>query len=213
MAKGVFISLYLVWGTLCACAQPPAAIKGAIETEQGIIDFELYPDRAPLSVANFVEHARKGLFDETSFYRVTVQARFGETECCFSVVQGGRLGNEMSGTREIVVEAFSNTLRPPIEHEGTKSSGLTHKRGALSMARLALGSASSEFFIVTQDSTILDQGVAKMGDGFGYAVFGQVTSGLDILDALSTAPRLKHDGLFDGQILDTPITIKRVTIE
>ena len=151
----------------------PDKIKVSLTTTKGTIHLELFPDKAPQTVANFVEYVKAGYFNGTIFHRVIKGF----------MVQGGGLTQEMERkpTRKSI----------PIEADN----GLKNSRGTVAMARTAdPNSATSQFFINTVDNTFLDF-KAKTPQGWGYCVFGQVTKGMDVVDAIqaeSTATRAGH---------------------
>ena len=133
-----------------------------IEMENGgVITAELYPDKAPQSVYNFIALANAGFYDGLIFHRVIPG---------FMIQGGDPLGNGTGGSEETIKGEFSEN---GVENE------LSHIRGAISMARArAYDSASSQFFIVHEDSTFLDG---------QYACFGYVTDGMDVVDAICDA--------------------------
>ena len=206
-------STALLLASVSSAAEQSRIAEGLIKTSKGDIRILLYSDLAPISVANFIRYAQEGRYAGGSFYRATNDQPTSHGVCCISIVQGGRLGSSMAGVRNDVYQAFAQTVFPPIAHEPTDVTGLEHQRGAISFARLALGSASSEFFISTKDNPILDAGGNGHPDGKGYAVFGEVLSGLEIIDALVHAPRKEGNTLFAGQLLVEPITIIDIEIE
>jgi len=152
----LFALLSLVLFSTDVCAQ--AATKVLMKTSMGEIELELYPDRAPASVANFVDYAGSGFYDGTIFHRVI--SHF--------MIQGGGFTPDMQkkGTRE------------PIPNES--NNGLSNRRGTIAMARLPQPhSATAQFFINVQNNMNLDY---KGGNGWGYAVFGKVTRGMEVVD-------------------------------
>ena len=187
-------TLLALLGFFLQTPAPAAALQPApgnpvvvIETSEGTITAELYKDRAPVSVANFLQYARDGHYDGTIWHRVVSGY----------VIQGGGYTPEMA----------ERSTRPPIQNEATN--GLSNRRGTLAMARTRqLRSATSQFFINLVDNGSLDhRGFAP--DDFGYAVFGRVLQGMDVVDrigAVSVGPR----GGMDTVPL-TPVLIKSVT--
>lgn len=134
-----------------------------LETTAGDILVELYPDKAPKTVANFLKYVDEGFYDNTIFHRVIPDF----------MIQGGGMDARM---RE-------KETREPIENEA--DNGLKNERGALAMARTAdPHSASAQFFINHKDNDFLDYR-AKTRDGWGYAVFGKVIDGMDVVDKIS----------------------------
>jgi cyclophilin family peptidyl-prolyl cis-trans isomerase len=172
-------------------AAPPQVAPGnpvvVIETSAGTITAELFKDRAPVSVENFLQYARDGHYDGTIWHRVVSGY----------VIQGGGY------TADLVEKG----TRPPIQNEATNH--VSNRRGTLAMARTrAARSATSQFYINLVDNPNLDfRGYAP--DEFGYAVFGRVLEGMDVVErigAVKVGPR-------DGQetVPLTPVLIKSVT--
>lgn len=146
-------------------AEQPVRIL--LETAEGAMLAEVYPDRAPITAANFLQYVDAGYFENISFYRVIRPDNDARNEH-IRVIQGG-LGVQDDARR-----------LPPISHEPTNLTGLYHIDGALSFGRWEPGTASSEFFIVLGDSPQLDFDGAVSGDGQGYAAFGRIISGMDV---------------------------------
>jgi peptidyl-prolyl cis-trans isomerase A (cyclophilin A) len=163
-------------------------------TDKGTIVIALYPDRAPATVANFLAYADKGLMVGGTFYR-TVSPKNDNNPATISVIQGGL--ND------------SGTPLPPIVHETTKVTGIRHTDGAVSMARGAPGSATSEFFICLGDNPALDYGGARNKDGQGFAAFGKVVQGMDVVRAIHDASTKSNadDPYMKGQIIEKPVRI------
>lgn len=138
-----------------------------LDTSLGSITVELYADEAPVTVKNFLDYVDEGFFDGTIFHRVI--SGF--------VLQGGGLTESME----------EKTTRPAIKNEA--DNGLCNERGTLSMARTnEVHSATSQFFVNLTDNASLDQ-----SDGnFGYAVFGKVTDGMDVVDKIAAVPTGNH---------------------
>lgn len=169
-------------------------VRVRMVTEKGTIVIALYPDRAPVTVANFLAYADQGLMAGGTFYR-TVSPKNDNNPAAISVIQGG-LGD---GGRPL----------PPIVHETTQRTGLSHKDGVVSMARDAPGSATSEFFICLGDNPALDFGGARNKDGQGFAAFGKVVEGMDVVRAIHDAPTVSKadDPYMKGQIIEKPVRI------
>jgi peptidyl-prolyl cis-trans isomerase A (cyclophilin A) len=160
-----------------------------VSTSMGDITLELFKAQAPVSVENFLQYVRDGFYEGTIFHRVKPGY----------VVQGGGYTAEM----------VERGTRPPILNEATN--GLKNVRGSLAMARTrALRSATSQFFINVVNNTSLDhRGYSP--DDFGYAVFGRVLSGMEVVDKIAATPT----GL-SGEHEDvpkTPVLIQKVTIK
>lgn len=151
--------------------EPPAPIPAdaphvRIDTEFGEVVVALYADRAPVSTANFLEYVDTGFYDGTLFHRVT--------RAPMIVVQGGGLLPGMQG----------KPTRPPIVNEATN--GLSNVRGTVAMARTpAVDSATAQFYFNVVDNTMLDHRDAA---NYGYAVFGWVVEGMEVIDRISMAP-------------------------
>lgn len=169
---------------------PPAAtgpVAVTMETSMGTIGLELYPDKAPETVANFVQYAKDGHFNGLVFHRVIKGF----------MIQGGGYDENFN----------QRATRAPIKNEA--ANGLKNTRGAISMARTsAPHSASSQFFIVHKDSAFLDY---PGQDGWGYAVFGKVTSGMDVVDKIAET-KTANTPPFGRDVPATAIVIKSVTV-
>ena len=160
-----------------------------VSTSMGDITLELFKDRAPVSVENFLQYAAEGFYEGTIFHRVKPGY----------VAQGGGYTAEMA----------EKATRPPILNEATN--GLTNLRGTVAMARTqALRSATSQFYINLANNSALDhRGYAP--DDFGYAVFGRVLSGMEVVDQIAKAPTASNGPHDDVPV--TPIVIKKVTVK
>jgi peptidyl-prolyl cis-trans isomerase A (cyclophilin A) len=171
----------------------PALVDVVLHTAMGDIRFALEKDRAPISTANFLRYVDQKRFDNTTFYRAVKISEDGK----YGLMQGGLKGNPKL--------AFK-----PIAHEPTSTTGLSHLDGAISMARTNPGTATADFFIVIGDLTSLD---AKAdGSDPGYAMFGRVTAGMDIVHQMLDLPRSAEagDGSMKGQMLAEPVKILTV---
>jgi cyclophilin family peptidyl-prolyl cis-trans isomerase len=139
-------------------------VKITLETSKGNIELELDAEKAPLSTANFVAYAKKGHYAGTIFHRVIPGF----------MIQGGGFDAEMS----------QKATDAPIQNES--KNGLKNARGTIAMARTNVpDSATSQFFINVKDNANLDY---PSFDGYGYAVFGKVTAGMEVVDAIVAAP-------------------------
>lgn len=163
--------------------------KVILHTSKGPIEVELFKDQAPISVENFLQYARDGHYDGTIFHRVI--SGF--------MVQGGGFD----------VDFNQKPTRDPITNEA--DNGLSNKRGTLAMARTsAPNSATSQFFINVVDNTALDHRGQQSGRTWGYAVFGRVIEGMDVVDEIrfvETAARAPHQ-----DVPVEPIVIERVEV-
>lgn len=182
-------------------------VRVIMETELGNIELAIYPERAPISAANFLAHVDGGHYDNTSFYRAT---RFDKGSS-ISVIQGGRASDAMAGPEDQVVNSYA--LLPPIEHETTELTGINNERGAIAYARFAPGTAGSEFFFNVHDNPGLNSGdTAPHRDGLGYATFGRVISGHKVLEAIQGMPTERETEIerLNGQLFTQPVSILRV---
>ena len=170
----------------------PATVKVVLDTSAGPITLELEKQRAPITTANFLKYVDQKRLDGTSFYRAL---KF-PGEAPVGLVQGG-------------VRGAAKRLLPPIAHESTTKTGLTHDNGAISMARLAPGTATSDFFIILGNLPALDANPDATGDKDGYAVFGHVVEGMDNVIKVLNAPTsaTAGEGAMKGQMIEVPIVI------
>ena len=162
-----------------------------IETTMGDIEAELYPDKAPKSVAAFTSYIDSGFFKDASFYRV-LREEDDATGKNTGLIQAGLWPEKKTVSG--------------IEHESTKQTGLSHTNGILSLARTAPGTATTEFFICIGDQTQFNAGNARQPDSLGYAAFGKVVKGMDIVRVIQSKP-------VNGDHFVKKINIKNITIE
>ena len=170
-----------------AIARPPARVR--LETAMGTIDIEV-DHRAPVTAANFLRYVERGDYDGGRFHRTVRDGNQPGKTVLIEVVQAGR--DPASGRPEL----------PPIALERTSVTGLRHVDGAVSMARDGPDSATSDFFICVGDQPELDFGGRRNPDGQGFAVFGRVVAGMDVV-------RLIHRSPADGQSLTPPVAIRK----
>lgn len=163
--------------------------KYIIETEIGDIVFEVYPDKAPVTVTNFLKYIELAEFDSASFYRVVRMDNQPNDSVRIEVIQGN-------------FTARGNSFGP-IPHETTEQIGLLHKDGTVSMGRLKPGTASFVFFICVNDQPELDYEGNRYADGLGFAAFGQVIEGMDVV-------RKIQNGETDYQTLNQEINILQI---
>ena len=142
--------------------------KVIIQTSLGNITAELYTEQAPVTAGNFLSLVEAGIFDSgASFYRVVREDNQPNNAVKIEVIQGG-----LRDSRESLT---------PIRHETTQETGLKHLDGSLSMARSAPGTADAEFFICIGDQPELDFEGKRNPDGMGFAVFGRIITGMDLV--------------------------------
>jgi peptidyl-prolyl cis-trans isomerase A (cyclophilin A) len=170
---------------------PPLPMVG-LATSEGLITITLESRKAPLTSANFLRYVDQKRLDGTGFYRAMSFPR----DPPIGLIQGG-IRNE------------AKRILPPIAHESTAKTGLTHDDMAISMARGAPGSAAGDFFIIVGGLPSLDAQPPGGGDTQGYAVFGHVTGGQDIVRRIMAAPTspTAGEGAMKGQMIAAPIRI------
>ena len=177
-------------------ARAQEAVVVRIETTAGAIEVALEPARAPGTVANFLRYVDEGLYDGGRFHRAVRLDNQARQDVRIEVVQGGR-----DPSRARARPGFG-----PIPLERTSVTGLRHVDGAISMARgTAADSASSDFFICVGDQPSLDFGGARAADGQGFAAFGRVVSGMDVVRAIQRQATNAREQLLE------PVSIVRVT--
>ncbi|MFC2141726.1 peptidylprolyl isomerase [Acidobacteriota bacterium] len=181
----LFLSVFGLLAITTMSAENPRIL---IKTELGDILIEVYPDKVPVTVANFLRYVDEGRFEGALFFRVVTMDNQPVMDIKIEVIQGG-----LSRT------ANARAL-PPIEHETTDKTGVLHKDGAISMARLMPGSASSDFFICVGDQPSLDFGGMRNRDGQGFAAFGMVIEGMDVVRKIQKQPS-------ERQYLTKPVKI------
>lgn len=171
-------------------APRPATVRVALQTSDGPIVLELEVERAPLTTANFLRYVDQKRMDGTTIYRATKVAQG------YGLIQGG-------------VRHDPKRVLPPIAHEPTTQTGLSHVDGAISMARAEPGSANGDFFITVGAMPSLDAQPDQPGDNLGFAVFGRVVEGMDVVHRILDAPisPTAGEGALKGQMLAAPVRI------
>jgi peptidyl-prolyl cis-trans isomerase A (cyclophilin A) len=160
-----------------------------IETTEGTILVELYPDKAPVTVANFLKYVDAGLYTNGSFFRVTTPENEATRAIKIEVIQGGKgEGKDFD----------------PIAIETTEKTGILHENGTISMARSGPNTATNNFFICINDQPELDFAGKRNPDGFGFAAFGKVTQGMAIVKKIQSGDN-------KNQLLVEPVIIKSIT--
>ena len=188
-----------VQNTIAAKAPPPPLadrVSVRISTDDGDITLELDGRRAPVTAANFLAYVDRERFDGTFFYRAA-RTRGSEGR---GFVQGG-------------IRRDYRRMLDPIRHEPTSETGLRHVDGTISMARTVPGSAMGDFFIIAGDMPSLDAGGrSEAGDNEGYAAFGRVTGGMDVVRRILAEPTVANAGrgAMRGQMISEPVRITSV---
>lgn len=183
-------------------------IRVEISTGLGAIVADLYEDAAPATVANFVGYVDRGAYTGGAFSRSVSAATSGNENLPpmdMGWADGQRTGPDGSILISVIQAGPAETAEehPPVAMESTDRTGLSHVDGALSMGRTAPDSATSVFFICIGDQPELDFGGRRNRDGQGFAAFGRVVDGMDVVNAIHAAP-------VEGQRLTPPVTIHRV---
>ena len=180
-----------------ALAASPAFAQAAnpkvlIQTGQGRIVVELAQDKAPITAGNFLRYVDTGRYDGSTIYRATRAGGTGPV----GLIEGG-LQNDPA------------KLLPPIAHESTLTTGLRHVDGTISMARYGPGTATADFFICVGPASYLDADPNASDDNAGFAAFGAVVEGMDVVRAILALPTngVARNPVMQGQILDPPVPI------
>lgn len=161
-----------------------------METSLGNITLELFQDRAPVSVENFLQYANDGFYDGTVFHRVIQQF----------MIQGGGMTSDLQ----------QKPTRDPIRNEATN--GVSNERGTIAMARTnVVDSATSQFFINTVNNARSLDNTGTDARSYGYAVFGRVTAGMDVVDRIAAVPT-RSQGPHQNVPVE-PVVITGVTVQ
>ena len=196
MKRRLFITVLAAAATAAAMthAQPAPAgpVRVTLDTADGPILVEVYPDKAPITAGNFLRYVDEKRFDGATFYRASKVPNAPE----YGLVQGG-------------VQNDPKRVLKPIAHEPTTKTGLSHVNGALSMGRTSPGTATSDFFICVGDMTYMDADPKQPGDNLGFAVFGKVVEGMDTVKKILAEPTspTAGEGVMKGEILAKPVKI------
>jgi peptidyl-prolyl cis-trans isomerase A (cyclophilin A) len=174
-----------------ASAGEDKSIRVRIETDQGNIEVELYAKSSPNTVANFMKYVDGRFYDGGQFHRTVTPGNQPDNKVKIEVVQAGINPEKMK-------DEF-----PAIKLERTRDTKLSHRDGMISMARDGPDTATSDFFICIGDQPELDFGGKRNPDGQGFAAFGRVTTGMDVVKKIQQSPA-------DGQTLKPAVKIKRI---
>jgi len=182
----LLISCILLWSAQAFAANPTVEMK----TSAGVLRIELYPDKAPKTVANFLRYAKDGYYDGLVFHRVINGF----------MIQGGGYRPDLSK---------KTGTRPPIQNEA--GNGLKNEVGAIAMARTSdPHSATAQFFINVANNAFLDFRDATRS-GFGYAVFGKVVQGMDVVMRIAQTPT-GPGGPFARDVPKKPVVIDSINL-
>jgi peptidyl-prolyl cis-trans isomerase A (cyclophilin A) len=169
-------------------ADPKATVAVLIHTEKGDIVVELNAGRAPVTVANFLRYVDGKFYDGGRFHRTVLPDNQPANKIKIEVIQAG------------IDPERSKQEFPPIKLERTKQTGLAHRNGTISMARDGPDTATSDFFLCIGDQPELDFGGKRNPDGQGFAAFGRVVRGMNVVKEIQSAPHRE-------QTLEPPVKI------
>jgi peptidyl-prolyl cis-trans isomerase A (cyclophilin A) len=187
-----YVFLPLTYLSLLVADVKPMPILVLIQTEKGDIEVELNAAQAPATVVNFLRYVDGKYYDGGRFHRTVTPDNQPDNKVKIEVIQAG------------IDPDKTNKEFAPIKLERTRDTKLSHKDGVISMARDGPDTATSDFFICIGDQPDLDFGGKRNPDGQGFAAFGRVVKGMDVVRKLQAAPA-------DGQTLSPPIKILRIT--
>jgi peptidyl-prolyl cis-trans isomerase A (cyclophilin A) len=203
-----FIAFALTAAAPAKRAKPAAPLPDTVQvvltTELGAITLDLDNKNAPITTQNFVRYVDQKRLDGTTFYRV-MRLEWGQPPN--GIIQGGPRGDP-------------KRVLKPIAHEPTSTTGILHKAGTISMARLAPGTATGDFSILLSDQPYFDADATRADPGSrdGYAAFGQVSGGLNVVKKIFDVPlsATLGQGVMKGQMIEKPVKIvsaRRVSIQ
>lgn len=179
--KSINLIKFNIWVLIILSAGLVACDRSAresvvIRTELGDITLEIETEKAPVTASNFLSLVDQGVYTGAIFYRVVRPDNQPDSPVKIEVIQGGLFDDDMIDSHT------------PIEHESTKHTGILHTDGVISMARMEPGTASTEIFICVGDQPSLDYGGGRNPDGAGFAAFGTVSEGMDVVRRIQALP-------------------------
>lgn len=186
MKQVVIVLFFLMFQNVSLLSQPLPRVE--IQTSMGNIILEIDTKQAPVTAKNFLDHVEKGTFKTAVFYRTVRPDNQPINAIKIEVIQGGLFSDA-----EI-------EKHPGIRHETTQETGLKHLDGTISMARNEPGTASTEFFICIGNQPELDFGGRRNPDGQGFAAFGKVVKGMDVVRKIQQLPD-------ENQYLKEPVEV------
>lgn len=189
--KHLITTIFIVFLGLFSCSLAGQE-KVLIRTSLGDIEVEVYSGLAPVTASNFLSQVDAGTYTNSVFYRVVRMDNQAQNKVKIEVIQGGLFEDEL-------INKYT-----PIVHETTDLTGIKHTDGVISMARMEPGTASTEIFICIGDQPSLDAGGDRNPDGAGFAAFGKVVSGMDVVRAIQALPD-------EGQYLLDPVSIHEIS--
>jgi len=189
--RALLVIVLGLWTALASSATSDESIRVLMVTERGEIELSLDAARAPATVANFLRYVDREFYHGGVFHRTVTPENQPHNLVKIEVIQGG------------INPDWEDDDGPEISLERTRNTALRHLDGTISMARLGPDTATSDFFICVNNQPSLDFGGPRNPDGQGFAAFGQVTRGMDVVRAIQAAPH-------EAQSLAPPIKILRV---
>lgn len=189
--KHLITIIFIAFLGFFSCSQAGQE-KVLIRTSLGDIEVEVYSGLAPVTASNFLSQVDAGTYTNSIFYRVVRMDNQAQNKVKIEVIQGGLFEDEL-------INKYT-----PIVHETTELTGIKHTDGVISMARMEPGTASTEIFICIGDQPSLDAGGDRNPDGAGFAAFGKVIRGMDVVRAIQALPD-------DGQYLVDPVSIHEIS--
>ena len=189
---GILLIFTLTTAALAADDQKPKPVRVLIQTDKGDIEVELDPLKAPNTTANFLKYVDGHLYDGGTFHRTVTPKNQPDNKVKIEVVQAGINPKKAK-------DEFKS-----IKLERTRDTKLAHKDGTISMARDGPDTATSDFFICIGDQPELDFGGKRNPDGQGFAAFGRVVKGMEVVKKIQQAPA-------EGQTLKPPVKINKIT--
>ena len=187
------LSPLLLLALLSGLARAEPAARVALETSVGDIELEVDRARAPVTAANFLRYVKAGRYDGGRFHRAVTASNQPKNKVKIAVIQAGE-------PPELEATDF-----PPIRLERTRDTGLSHRDGTLSMARDGADTATSDFFICVGEQPELDFGGHRNPDGQGFAAFGRVVRGMDVVRRIWRGPVV-------AQTLAPPVAIRHAHV-
>jgi peptidyl-prolyl cis-trans isomerase A (cyclophilin A) len=189
--RAMYTPLILFGAFLALADEKPATVRVVIQTDKGDIEVELDAAKAPNTTANFLKYVDAKFYDGGRFHRTVRADNQPDDKVKIGVIQAGIRPDKMK-------DEF-----PPIKLERTKDTKLSHKDGTISMARDGPDTATSDFFICVGDQPELDFGGKRNPDGQGFAAFGRVVIGMEIVKKIQAAAA-------EGQTLTPPVKIVKI---
>jgi len=187
----VFLLLLIESSTCVFGDEKPAPVRVLIQTEKGDIAVELNAAQAPITVDNFLRYVDGKYYDGGRFHRTVKPDNQPDNKVKIEVIQAGISPKKVKAEFK------------PIKLERTRDTKLSHKDGTISMARDGPDTATSDFFICIGDQPELDFGGKRNPDGHGFAAFGRVVKGMDVVKKIQAAPA-------EGQTLTPPVKILKI---